>query len=78
MTDQMEIESNKIKKSPGRSAWEIIQTYFNVLNHIMASIVAVYLSFMCYNAGNKPISWHAWLCTVGVRVFTYRCFIFPM
>lgn len=65
----MEIEShkNKNKNTPKRSAWQMIQTYFNVLNHVIALIIAIYMSFLCYNAGNKPVSWHAWLCTIGVR-----------
>lgn len=71
MKNQMEIESNKVEKIPIRNAWQVIQTYFNVLNHVMASIAAVYMSFMCYNAGNKAISWHAWLCAVGVSYLIF-------
>ncbi|XP_031624356.1 cytochrome b561 domain-containing protein 2-like [Contarinia nasturtii] len=51
-----------------RSAWQKIQTYLNVLNHVMISIVAVYMTFLCYNAGNRAISWHAWLCTLGYQL----------
>lgn len=61
----MEI-SEKMDKPQLISAWQKIQTYFNVLNHILVSIVAVYMTCLCYRAGNKPISWHAWLCTIGV------------
>lgn len=76
MKNQMEIESNKIEKVQTRSAWQMIQTYFNVLNNCMASIAAVYMTFMCYNAGNKAISWHAWLCSVGVSGFLLENFIY--
>lgn len=51
---------------PSRNAAKNIQIYLNLLNHILVSIVAVYMTFLCYNAGNTGISWHAWLCTIGV------------
>lgn len=63
-----------------RSAFQVIQTYFNLLNHVMISTVAIYMTFLCYNAGNRLISWHAWLCTLGVSLkigspFNKKCFI---
>lgn len=77
MKGALEIESANGDQQPSRSTWQVIQTYFNVLNHVMASIVAVYMTFMCYNAGNKPISWHAWLCTIGVSgEFQYQVISF--
>lgn len=51
-----------------RSAWQKIQFVFNLLNHILIFVVAIYMSFLCYGTGNRPISWHAWLCTIGVCV----------
>lgn len=48
------------------SAWQKIQIYFNMINHVMIFIVAVYMTFLCYGTGNRFISWHAWLCCLGV------------
>lgn len=67
MKNSLEVESNT-HRSPMGDAINKIQTYFNVINHIIVSIVAVYMSFLCYNAGNQPISWHAWLCALGVSI----------
>lgn len=69
MAGSLEIESNKVSNKNKQNAWEMIQSHFNLLNHIMISIVAVYMTFLCYYAGNKPVSWHAWLCTIGVSDF---------
>lgn len=54
------------------SAWRRVQIYFNVLNHVLISSVAIYMSFLCYRAGNLPISWHSWLCTIGVSAWCAR------
>lgn len=53
-------------RSSMQNVLKMIQTCFNVLNHIIVSLVAVYMTFLCYNAGNQPVSWHAWLCALGV------------
>lgn len=45
MEGSLEIESNNSKKPIERSAWQVVQTYFNVLNHIFASVVAIYMTF---------------------------------
>lgn len=63
-----DLESRLIEKVPTRSAWQVIQTYFNMLNHVMISIVSVYMTYICYGAGNQIITWHVWLCTIGVSV----------
>ncbi|XP_055300071.1 transmembrane reductase CYB561D2-like [Sitodiplosis mosellana] len=68
MKIQMEIESNKVEKVAAQSDWQVIETYFNVLNHIISSIAAVYMSFLCYSTGYKPISYHSWLCTIGYQL----------
>ncbi|XP_055300562.1 transmembrane reductase CYB561D2-like [Sitodiplosis mosellana] len=68
MKIQMEIESNEVENRPTRNAWQVVQTCFNVLNHIMACIVAIYMSVMCTNAGNKAVTWHVWLCTIGYQL----------
>lgn len=60
-------------KMPKVSAWQKIQIYFNLVNHVLISIVAVYMSFLCYRAGSSAISWHAWLCTIGVSDGWAQC-----
>lgn len=76
MKNSLEVESNTDRSSLG-NALRIIQTCFNLLNHIFVSIVAVYMTFLCYNAGNQPVSWHAWLCCLGVSnvyfVYLHEC-----
>lgn len=63
---------SKQTKIPRRCAWQVIQTYFNVLNHAMIFTVAVYMTFFCYNAGiDRLISWHVWLCALGVSKGTF-------
>lgn len=50
----------------GHNVWRAIQKRFNVINHLMNTAVAFYMTYFCYGAGNAPVSWHAWLCTIGV------------
>lgn len=66
--ENLDIESSG-NRTPTKTALQIIQTYFNVINHAIIFTVVIYMSFLCYNAGNLPISWHAWLCTMGVSDF---------
>lgn len=56
------------EKSRNKSIFRIISTYINILNLIFVSVVGIYMSFVCYHNGNKAISWHVWLCTIGVSV----------
>lgn len=56
-----------IPMNPAVSTWQHVQIYFNILNHMLIFSVAIYMTFLCVRAGNLPISWHAWLCTIGVR-----------
>lgn len=65
MSLELDSERSKIDVSSG-GAWQTIQTIFNVLNHIIILIVAVYMSYVSYNTGNRAISWHVFLCTLGV------------
>lgn len=67
MSGSLEIESNRIATM--LNAWKKIQTIFNWLNDGFISIVAIYMTFFCFNAGNKPVTWHTWFCTIGVRDF---------
>lgn len=66
MTASTDLESKEMEKISAGCAGQVIQTYFNLLNHIMISTVAVYMTFLCYSIGNFPITWHVWLCTIGV------------
>lgn len=71
------VESGKkhMNQKPTRSALQVIQTYFNVLNHAMIFTVAVYMTFFCYNAGvDRLISWHIWLCALGVSKYIFHSF----
>lgn len=63
---QMEYSPTDPIATMPRSAWQKIQSYFNLLNHILIFVVAIYMSVLCYGTGNRAISWHAWLCTIGV------------
>lgn len=68
---------SKQTKKPTRSAWQIIQTYFNVLNHALIFPAAVYITFFCYNAGiDRLISWHVWLCALGVSECIFNLSIY--
>lgn len=49
-----------------RSTWKSIQIAFNMINHILISIVAMYMTYIAYSNGNVAISWHVFLCTTGV------------
>lgn len=53
-------------KMPPRTTWQYIQTAFNVANHILISIVSIYMGYVTYSNGNLAISWHVFLCTIGV------------
>lgn len=74
MKSNLELETSPNEATMEKSAWQKVQTYFNIVNHIMICIVAVYMSFLCYGTGNVPISWHAWLCTIGVRILSFFFF----
>lgn len=54
--------------SQNRSIFRIISTYINILNLIFVSVVGIYMTFVCYHYGNAPVSWHVWLCTIGVSM----------
>lgn len=69
MNNQMEIELNTVENGPNRSTLQVIETCFNVTNHILACIATVYMSVMSYRAGGTAVTWHAWLCTIGVSDF---------
>lgn len=69
MNNEMEIEPNERENGPNRSAWKMIETSLNVLNHIVACIASIYMSVVCYRAGSKAVTWHVWLCTIGVSGF---------
>lgn len=51
---------------PERSAFGLISSYINLVNLVFVSVVAIYMTFICYHNGNKAITWHTWLCMMGV------------
>lgn len=51
---------------PDHFTWQSIQVAFNVINHILISIVSIYMTYVAYSNGNLAISWHVFLCTIGV------------
>lgn len=54
---------------PERAA-ETIAYYFDLLNLVFVSLVAVYMTFFCLNTENEwLLNWHVWLCTIGVSKF---------
>lgn len=53
-------------KMPTRINWQSIQIVFNVINHILISIVSIYMTYVAYSNGNVAVSWHVFLCTTGV------------
>lgn len=55
-------------------AWRFIQTIFNVINHSLIVIVTIYMSYLTYNSIKYEVDrtlkiLHAFLCTIGVRLF---------
>lgn len=52
--------------------WQSIQIVFNVLNHILISIASIYMTYVAYSNGNLAISWHVFLCTIGVSHLNKR------
>lgn len=70
MKNSLNIEEGRanVDEMSTRNTWQVVQTVFNVLNHAMIIIVAVYMTRLTYLAGNQAISWHVFLCTVGVSV----------
>lgn len=66
MTTSPKLESNPEHTASVSRSWQSVQIVFNIINHILIAIVVTYMSSLCYRMGNMPISWHVWLCTVGV------------
>lgn len=51
------------------SAWQLIQTIFNILNHILIIIVTIYMTYLAFTTidKEKPLMiLHATLCSLGV------------
>lgn len=51
-----------------RINWQSVHTTFNILNHILIAFVSIYMTYIAYSNGNVAISWHVFLCTIGVRL----------
>lgn len=74
----MEME-RKIDETPQRSVVQLIQIIFNVINHILIIVVAIYMTCLTYNSikyGEDKILkvLHAFLCTIGVSTRIYDKF----
>lgn len=55
-------------KMSARLTWQSIQLVCNVINHILISIVSIYMTYISYSSGNLAISWHVFLCTIGFQL----------
>lgn len=65
----LELDLDKIEvEVSSRNVWQTTQTTFNVINHIIILTVAVYMTYVTYSTGNRAISWHVFLCTLGVSL----------
>lgn len=58
-------------EAPKRSALQLIQVIFNIINHILIIIVTIYMTCLTYvsikNEVDKNLKiLHAFLCTIGV------------
>lgn len=54
--------------------WQSIQITFNVVNHILIAFVSLYMTYIAYSNGNSAISWHVFLCTIGVSYLKHLIF----
>lgn len=72
--NNFDFESNEPR--PKRTAAQVIQVYLNTLNHVFVSVAAIYMTFLCYNSENSKITWHVWLCTLGVSLSTFFFYVF--
>lgn len=68
-------------ETPKRSALQIIQIIFNIINHILIITVSIYMTCFTYNSVKYEVDkqlkiWHAYLCTIGVSTtdFTMKSF----
>lgn len=61
-----ELGEKKYRSSKILIVWRMIQTVFNLVNHTMIIFVALYMTYKCYTLGNQPITWHIFLCALGV------------
>lgn len=75
MENSLEVKEDQCKdtaspeqatKMSNRFTWQSIQLVFNVINHILILIVSIYMAYVAYSNGNLAISWHVFLCTIGV------------
>lgn len=69
----------KSDETPKRSAWQLIQIIFNIINHILIIIVSIYMTWFTYNSVKYEVDkqlkiWHAFLCTIGVSTITMKSF----
>lgn len=61
------LQVHEVTHSPS-SVLQIISQSLNVIAHVVNGLVAVYMTWISLRADAKPMTWHAWSCTVGVSV----------
>ena len=58
----IDAESEKVGK------WFMIESYFNTINHVLNGSVAMYMTWLCFQAGWTITTWHALLLTIGYQL----------
>lgn len=48
--------------------WFMIESYFNTINHVLNGSVALYMTWLCFQAGWTITTWHALLLTIGYQL----------
>lgn len=71
MRKAQEPVEGKLDVKPKRSALQLIQVIFNIINHILIIIVTIYMTCFTYKSVKYELDkqlkiWHAFLCTIGV------------
>lgn len=50
------------------SIWFKIQSYFNVLNHVLNGAVAIFMTLYVIREGWDSFSWHVYFTTIGYQI----------
>lgn len=56
--------------------WQKCQAYLDLINHMLIFAVCIYITFMCWYIGPTARSWHTWLCTIGVCLYSNYDYIY--
>ncbi|CAO1344119.1 unnamed protein product [Diamesa hyperborea] len=46
----------------------MVESYFNTINHVLNGSVALYMTWLCFQAGWTITTWHALLLTIGYQL----------